>query len=124
MDEVEHLRHTVVNRALYRKKRQETIERVFAHTKEKHDMRWSRYRELKKTTLQVMLTFIALNLKKLANWSWDSPCNSYLHYVLIGSTYNKPKRRPFSGDNASLYLIFNEESRNIEIVDCIYDLNH
>ncbi|WP_082478703.1 transposase [Exiguobacterium sp. Leaf196] len=89
MDEVEHLRHTVVNRALYRK-RQETIERVFADTKEKHGMRWSRYRGLKKTTLQAMLTFIALNLKKLANWSWDSPGNPCLHYVLIGSTYNKP----------------------------------
>ena len=89
MDEVEHLRHTVVNRALYRK-RQETIERVFADTKEKHGMRWSRYRGLKKTTLQAMLTFIALNLKKLANWSWDSPGNPCLYYVLIGSTYNKP----------------------------------
>ena len=89
MDEVEHLRHTVVNRALYRK-RQETIERVFADTKEKHGMRWSRYRGLKKTTLQAMLTFIALNLKKLANWSWDSPGNPCLYYVLIGNTYNKP----------------------------------
>jgi len=92
MDEVEHLRHTVVNRALYRK-RQETIERVFADTKEKHGMRWSRYRGLKKTTLQAMLTFIALNLKKLANWTWDSPGNPCLHYVLIGSTYNKPSFR-------------------------------
>jgi len=66
MDEVEHLRHTDVNRALYRK-RQETIERVFADAKEKYSMRWTRYRGVKKTTLQAMLTFIALNLKKLAN---------------------------------------------------------
>ncbi len=44
---MEHFRHTVVNRELYRK-RQETIERVFADTKEKHGMRWSRYRGLKK----------------------------------------------------------------------------
>ncbi|WP_354020159.1 IS1182 family transposase [Exiguobacterium sp. PvP048] len=82
MDEVEHLRHTPVNRALYQK-RQETIERVFADAKEKHGMRWARYRGLKKTTLQAMLTFSALNLKKLANWSWDSggnPCFS--HYFI------------------------------------------
>ncbi len=39
MDEVKHLRHTSVNWALYRK-RQETIERVFADSKEKHGMRW------------------------------------------------------------------------------------
>ncbi|WP_214802973.1 transposase [Exiguobacterium sp. ERU656] len=63
---VEHLTHTVVNRALYRK-RQKTIERVFADTKEKHGMHWTRYQGLKKTTLQAILTFIALNLKKLAN---------------------------------------------------------
>ncbi len=66
MDEVEHLRHADANRALYRK-RQETIERVFADAKEKHGMRWTRYRGVKKTMLQAMLTFIALNLEKLAN---------------------------------------------------------
>ncbi|HCV53763.1 MAG TPA: hypothetical protein DGL70_10425 [Exiguobacterium sp.] len=69
------------------------MERVFTDTQEKHGMRWSRYRGLKKTTLQAMLTFIALNLKKLANWSWDSLGNPCLQYVLIGSTYNKPSFR-------------------------------
>ncbi len=43
---MEHLRHTVVNRVL--QKPQETIERVFTDTKEKHGMRWSRYLGLKK----------------------------------------------------------------------------
>ncbi|MGX8238815.1 transposase, partial [Exiguobacterium undae] len=87
MDEVEHLRHTSVNRALYRK-RQETIERVFADAKEKHGMRWARYRGLKKTTLQAMLTFSALNLKKLANWSWDSGGNPYFshHFIRLHKT--------------------------------------
>ena len=75
-------RHTLVNRALYQK-RQETIERVFADAKEKHGMRWARYRGLKKTTLQAMLTFSALNLKKLANWSWDSGGNlCFSHYFI------------------------------------------
>ncbi len=74
IDEVEHLRHTPVNRQLYAR-RKETIERVFADAKEKHGMRWTRYRGLKKVTMQAMLTFAALNLKKLANWSWDSSRN-------------------------------------------------
>lgn len=92
MDEVEHLRHTDVNRALYRK-RQETIERVFADAKEKHGMRWTRYRGVKKTTLQAMLTFIALNLKKIANWSWDSSGNPRFFDILVINTYNKPSFR-------------------------------
>ncbi len=74
IDEVERLRHTPVNRQLYAR-RKETIERVFADAKEKHGMRWTRYRGLKKVTMQTMLTFAALNLKKLANWSWDSSRN-------------------------------------------------
>lgn len=45
IDEVEHLIHTDVNRMLYRK-RQEKIEHVFSDTKEKHSMRWTRYRGL------------------------------------------------------------------------------
>jgi len=74
MDEVEHFRHKDVNRALYRKL-QKTIERVFADTKERYGKCWSRYRAVKKMTLQAMLTFIALNLKKLVNWYWDSSRN-------------------------------------------------
>lgn len=41
MDEVEHLRHTDVNRVLYRKC-QGTIERLIADAKEKHGMCWNR----------------------------------------------------------------------------------
>ncbi|WP_369792692.1 transposase [Exiguobacterium sp. AB2] len=41
-------------------------ERVFADAKEKHDMRWTRYRGLEKVSMQTMLTFAALNLKKMA----------------------------------------------------------
>lgn len=69
MDEVEHLRLTDVNKAIY-KKRKETIERVFADAKEKHGMRWTRYRGLKKVATHTMLTFAAMNLKKLATWLW------------------------------------------------------
>ena len=30
-------------------------------------------RGLKKLSMQAMLTFAAINLKKLANWTWKSP---------------------------------------------------
>ena len=51
----------------------ETIERVFADAKEKHGMRWTTLRGLKKLSMQAMLTFAAMNLKKMANWTWVSP---------------------------------------------------
>ena len=70
-DEVEHLRHTEVNKRLYAR-RKETIERVFADLKEKHGLRWTTLRGLKKVTMQAMLVFACMNLKKLANWLWKS----------------------------------------------------
>ncbi|EDL64677.1 IS1182 family transposase [Bacillus sp. SG-1] len=73
IDEVEHLRHTDLNKTLYAQ-RKETIERVFADAKEKHGMRWTTLRGLKKVSMQAMLTFAAMNLKKLANWTWRGPC--------------------------------------------------
>jgi len=69
MEEVEHLRHTEVNKRLYAR-RKETIERVFADLKEKHGLRWTTLRGLEKVTMQAMLVFACMNLKKLANWLW------------------------------------------------------
>ncbi|WP_434547778.1 transposase [Peribacillus frigoritolerans] len=48
----------------------ETIERVFPDAKEKHGMRWTTLRGLKKLSMQAMLTFAAINLKKMATWTW------------------------------------------------------
>ena len=45
-----------------------TIERVFADAKEKHGMRYTRLRGLKKAKMQVTLIFACMNLKKLATW--------------------------------------------------------
>lgn len=72
LEEAEHLRHTEENKIIYAK-RKETVERVFADAKEKHGMRWTNLRGLKKLSMQAMLTFGAMNLKKLANWTWESP---------------------------------------------------
>ncbi|QPQ37161.1 IS1182 family transposase [Lysinibacillus sp. JNUCC-52] len=71
MEEAEHLRHSYDIKQIYAK-RKETIERVFADAKEKHGMRWTTLRGLKKLSMQAMITFAAMNLKKLATWTWQA----------------------------------------------------
>lgn len=58
-------------KAIY-EKRKETIERVFADAKEKHNMRYTQYRGLAKVTAEATLRFACMNLKKLANWKWKN----------------------------------------------------
>jgi transposase len=72
LEEADHLRHHEDVKPIYAK-RKETIERVFADAKEKHGMRWTTLRGLKKLSMQAMLTFAAMNLKKLASWTWRAP---------------------------------------------------
>ncbi|MDM5452397.1 IS1182 family transposase [Peribacillus simplex] len=72
VEEADHLRHHQDVKTIYAK-RKETIERVFADAKEKHGMRWTTLRGLKKLSMQAMLTFAAINLKKMANWTWGGP---------------------------------------------------
>ncbi|MEC0249415.1 transposase, partial [Paenibacillus chitinolyticus] len=69
VEEADHLRHTPENKAIYAR-RKETIERVFADMKEKHGMRWTALRGLRKVSMQAMLVFACMNLKKLATWLW------------------------------------------------------
>jgi hypothetical protein len=69
VEEADHLRHHQDVKHIYAK-RKETIERVFSDAKEKHGMRWTTLRGLKKLSMQAMLTFAAINLKKMANWTW------------------------------------------------------
>lgn len=68
---VEDIRHTPKYKKLY-EKRKETIERVFADAKEKHAMRYTHHRGLAAVTRWVRLKDAAMNLKKLANWSWEN----------------------------------------------------
>jgi len=72
VEEADHLRHTEKVKEIYAR-RKESIERVFADAKEKHGMRWTTLRGIKKMSMQAMLTFAAMNLKKLANWTWAGP---------------------------------------------------
>ncbi|SNT55021.1 Transposase DDE domain-containing protein, partial [Bacillus sp. OK838] len=72
VEEADHLRHHQDVKTIYAK-RIETIERVFADAKEKHGMRWTTLRGLKKLSMQAMLTFAAMNVKKMVNWTWRGP---------------------------------------------------
>ena len=63
----EDVRHSPQGKETYALRGQ-TIERVFADAKEKHFMRYTHYRGLAKLRMQALLTFAAMNLKKLAKW--------------------------------------------------------
>ena len=69
LDLVEIVRKTELGKQLYAQ-RKETIERVFADAKEKHAMRYTHHRGLASVTRWVRLKYAAMNLKKLAIWSW------------------------------------------------------
>jgi len=105
IEEVDHLRHTEENRQIYAR-RKETIERVFADMKEKHGMRWTTLRGLKKVTMQAMLVFAAMNLKKLATWLWKSgrPTDSlsYIFHILAIFKNKLPQWRCTYGSLSSI----------------------
>ena len=67
MELAEDVRHSPGGKDIYMMRGQ-TIERVFADAKEKHFMRYTHYRGLAKLRMQTLLTFSAMNLKKLARW--------------------------------------------------------
>ena len=67
MELAEDVRHSPQGKAAYLL-RKETVERVFADAKEKHFMRYTHYRGLAKLKMQTLLTFAAMNLKKMAKW--------------------------------------------------------
>jgi uncharacterized protein Usg len=71
LDLVEQLRKTKRGKEIYAR-RKETIERVFADAKEKHAMRYTHHRGLTRVTNWVRLKYAAMNLKKIAIWSWKS----------------------------------------------------
>ncbi len=80
LDIVEAIRKTEVGKSIYELRKQ-TIERVFADAKEKHAMRYTNHRGLARVTNWVRLKFAAMNLKKLANWSWNKL--QYCLYIAI-----------------------------------------
>jgi hypothetical protein len=76
LDLVEQLRRTERGKEIYAL-RKETVERVFADAKEKHAMRYTHHRGLARVTNWVRLKYAAMNLKKLAEWSWKDSLLPY-----------------------------------------------
>ena len=87
LDLVEQLRKTDRGKEIYAM-RKETIERVFADAKEKHAMRYKHHRGLARVTNWVRLKYAAMNLKKLAEWSWKGSY-SRLVFSLFFPKYSK-----------------------------------
>lgn len=83
LDLVEQLRKTERGKELY-ERRKETIERVFADAKEKHAMRYTHHRGLARVTNWVRLKYAAMNLKKLAVWSWKNRFLTQFRLIFMG----------------------------------------
>jgi transposase len=80
LDEVELIRQTSYH-AQYYPLRKQTIERIFADGKEKHGLRYTRYRGLKKVQDYMYLLFASMNMKKIALWSTRHQLNSFITYL-------------------------------------------
>ena len=89
LDLVEQLRKTEVGKDLYAR-RKETIERVFADAKEKHGMRYTHRRGLTRVTSWVRLKYAAMNLKKLAIWSWKTPSFTHIYSLFLPYMTKRP----------------------------------
>lgn len=87
LEQAEDIRHSPLGKATYAL-RSQTIERVFADAKEKHDMRYTPYRGLAAVTAWVKLKFAALNLKKLAIHKWLRSLFSVLLLMLEATSQN------------------------------------
>ena len=66
---------------------------AFADAKEKHAMRYTHHRGLAAVTRWVRLKFVAINLKKLANWSWR---NSFFRLAFANFSPNCKRTPPLS----------------------------
>ena len=65
MEKAEDIRHTLGNKQIY-DLRKETIERIFGTAKEQHDFRYTQYIGKARMEMKAGLTFVCMNLKKLA----------------------------------------------------------
>lgn len=63
----EDIRHSDIGKKSYALRKQ-TIERVFADAKEKHGMRYTQHRGLKRVSGWIRMKYAAMNLKKMALW--------------------------------------------------------
>ena len=72
MEQAEDIRHTLGMKDLY-DQRKETIERIFGSAKEYHGFRYTNMIGKARMTMKAALTFMCINLKKLAKIKGGSP---------------------------------------------------
>ena len=81
MEKAEEIRHTLGNKEIYAR-RKETIERIFGTAKEHHGFRYTQYRGKARMEMKASLTFVCMNLKKLARiiarHPGYAPCFSFM----------------------------------------------
>ena len=70
--------------------RKETIEGVLADAKEKHAMRYTHHRGIAAVTRWVRLKYAAMNLKKLAKWSWENSILRIIFAIVPQNTTRTP----------------------------------
>jgi len=84
MEQVEDIRYTLGNKAIYAQ-RKETIERIFGTAKEQHGFRYTQSVGKAQMNMKVALTFACMNLKKLAGiLSKRDVFKSHLPHFLTG----------------------------------------
>jgi transposase len=105
MERAEDVRHSPQGKETYAL-RKETIERIFADAKEKHAMRYTHYRGLAKLKVEALLTFAAMNLKKLATWKWKSSHISDFLSKILFFTLKPPARLSRTGGLSSVCRAF------------------
>jgi transposase len=69
IESAEDFRHSPQGRETY-SMRGQTIERVFADAKEKHGMRYTMLRGLRRVDDWITMKYAAMNLKRIAMWAW------------------------------------------------------
>ena len=79
MEQAEDIRHTLGMKELY-DQRKETIERIFGSAKEYHGFRYTNMIGKARMSMKAALTFMCINLKKLAT----KCCISIIKYVQGG----------------------------------------
>lgn len=89
LDLVEQIRKTERGKEIYAM-RKETIERVFGDAKGRHAMRYTQHRGLTRVTNWVRLKYAAMNLKKLAVWTWRDAVFARVTAFLAGFTVRTP----------------------------------
>ena len=88
----EDIRHSPKGKAYYAK-RSETIERVFADAKEKHGFRYTTYRGKAKMQMKALLTYAAMNLKKMALWAEKQEKTPYFFAIIHKNRFINQKKK-------------------------------